>query len=59
MWTGTVMAHISSTRPALAVEYEGSGPSDKEAIVEGTLERGPSGFASRGLEELCLGTGYA
>lgn len=59
MWSGTVMVRVSRARPALAGEYEGSSLSDREAIVEGTLGWGPSGFANKGLEELCLGTGCA
>lgn len=59
MWSGTVMVHVSRARPALAGKYKASGPSDKKVIVEGTLERGPSGFAHKGLEELCLVTGCA
>lgn len=59
MWSGTVKPRIFSARPALAGEYKGCRPSDREAIVEGILERGPSGFANKGLEELCLGTEYA
>lgn len=53
------MVRVSRARPALAGEYEGSSLSDREAIVEGTLRWGPSGFANKGLEELCPGTGCA
>lgn len=53
------MAHVSSARLGLAGEYKGSGPSDREAIVRGTLGWEPPGFANNGLEELCLGMGYA
>lgn len=48
-------------RPALAGKHEGAGPSDREAIAEGTLEWRPLGFRQQGLEgalpghRVCLG----
>lgn len=56
MGSGTMIAPLSRARPALAGEYEGSGLSTREAIVEETLKERPQDFANKGLKQLCLGT---
>ena len=61
MRSGTVIAHDSRARPALAGKHEGRDPSDREARAERTGEWRPPGFCQQGLggaiagHHVCLG----
>lgn len=52
VWSGTVIAHDSRARPALAGKHEGADPSDREARAERTWNGDLQDFANKGLEEL-------
>lgn len=60
-WSGTMIAHISRARPALTGAHKVSGPSAREAAVEGSLEGGPPRFLQQRLggalpgQHVCLG----